>query len=64
MMKTRSIYYALLLFVALLFVIVFAFALQAAFDGHPIAWLLMPLMLFFGYTIMDDAMSIIQEITE
>lgn len=60
----RSIYYAMMLFVSLLVVIVTAFTIQAAINGHPIAWLLMPLMLFFGYTIMDDAISIIEETTE
>jgi hypothetical protein len=62
MMKT--IYYALMLFCALLTVIVTAFAIQAAVNGHPIAYVLLPIIAIAAWVMYDDSMSIIQEITE
>jgi hypothetical protein len=62
MMKT--IYYALMLFCALLTVIVTAFAIQAAVNGHPIAYVLLPIIAIGAWVMYDDSMSIIQEITE
>lgn len=62
MMKT--IYYAMMLFCALLTVIVTAFAIQAAINGHPIAYVLLPLIAIGAWLMYDDAMSIIQEIPE
>ena len=62
MMKT--IYYALMLFCALLTVIVTAFAKQAAVKGHPIAYVLLPIIVIGAWVMYDDSMSIIQEITE
>jgi hypothetical protein len=62
MMKT--IYYALMLVCALLTVILTAFAIQAAVNGHPIAYVLLPIIVIGAWVMYDDAMSIIQEITE
>jgi hypothetical protein len=59
MMKT--IYYALMLVCALLTVIVTAFAIQAAVNGHPIAYVLLPIIVIGAWVMYDDAMSIIQE---
>lgn len=60
-MKTRSIYYALLLFCALLTVIVTAFTIQAAINGHPIAYVLLPIIGIGAWLMYDDAMSILEE---
>ena len=60
-MKTRSIYYVMMLFVALLTVIVTAFTIQAAINGHPIAFVLLPIIGIGAWLMYDDAMSIIQE---
>jgi hypothetical protein len=60
----KTIYYALMLFCALLTVIVTAFAIQAAVNGHPIAYVLLPIIVIGAWVMYDDAMSIIQEMTE
>jgi hypothetical protein len=60
----KTIYYALMLFCALLTVIVTAFTIQAAVNGHPIAYVLLPIIAIAGWVMYDDSMSIIQEITE
>ena len=60
----KAIYYVLMLVCALLTVIVTAFAIQAAVNGHPIAYLLLPIIVIGAWVMYDDAMSIIQEITE
>jgi len=60
----KTIYYAMMLFVALLTVIVTAFAIQAAINGHPIAYVLLPIIGIGAWLLYDDAMSIIQEIPE
>ena len=60
----KTIYYALMLVSALLTVIVTAFAIQAAVNGHPIAYVLLPIIAVGAWVMYDDAMSIIQEITE
>jgi hypothetical protein len=60
----KTIYYALMLFCALLTVIVTAFTIQAAVNGHPIAYVLLPIIAIAAWVMYDDSMSIIQEITE
>jgi hypothetical protein len=60
----KAIYYALMLVCALLTVILTAFAIQAAVNGHPIAYVLLPIIVIGAWVMYDDAMSIIQEITE
>ena len=60
----KTIYYALMLFCALLTVIVTAFTIQAAVNGHPIAYVLVPIIAVGAWVMYDDSMSIIQEITE
>jgi hypothetical protein len=60
----KAFYYVLMLVCALLTVIVTAFAIQAAVNGHPIAYLLLPIIVIGAWVMYDDAMSIIQEITE
>lgn len=57
----RTIYYALMLFVALLTVIVTAFAIQAAINGHPIAFVLLPIIAIGAWLLYDDALSILEE---
>jgi len=60
----KTIYYAMMLFCALLTVIVTAFTIQAAVNGHPIAYVLLPIIAIAAWVMYDDSMSIIQEITE
>ena len=58
----KPIYYAsMMLSVALLFVVVFALAINAAITGHYIGWLLVGIMAAGAYIIYDDAMTIIDE---
>ena len=57
----KSIYYASMLLVALLFVIVFALAINAAITGHYIGGLLVGIMAVGAYIMYDDAMTIIDE---
>ena len=57
----KTIYYALMLFVALLTVIVTAFAIQAAINGHPIAFVLLPIIAIGAWLLYDDALSILEE---
>jgi hypothetical protein len=49
---------------ALLTVILTAFTIQAAVNGHPIAYVLLPIIVIGAWVMYDDAMSIIQEMTE
>lgn len=60
----KTIYYVMMLLCALLTVIVTAFTLQAAINGHPIAYVLLPIIGIGAWLMYDDAMSIIQEIPE
>ena len=60
----KTIYYVMMLFCALLTVIVTAFTIQAAVNGHPIAYVLLPIIAIGAWVMYDDSMSIIQEITE
>jgi hypothetical protein len=60
----KTIYYALMLVCALLTVILTAFTIQAAINGHPIAYVLFPIIVIGAWVMYDDAMSIIQEMTE
>jgi len=57
----KSIYYASMMLVALLFVIVFALAIDAAITGHAIGWLLVGIMAMGAYIMYDDAMTLIDE---
>ena len=57
----RTIYYALMLFVALLTVIVTAFAIQAAINGHPIAYVLLPIIGIGAWLMYADALSIMED---
>lgn len=57
----RTIYYALMLFVALLTVIVTAFAIQAAINGHPIAYVLLPIIGIGAWLMYSDALSIMED---
>lgn len=57
----KTIYYVMMLFVSLLTVIVTAFAIQAAINGHPIAYVLLPIIAIGAWALYDDAMSIIDE---
>lgn len=57
----KTIYYAMMLFCALLTVIVTAFALQAAINGHPIAYVLLPLIAIGAWLMYADALSIIED---
>lgn len=57
----RSIYYAIMLFVSLLVVIVTAFTIQAAINGHPIAFVLLPIIGIGAWLMYDDALSILEE---
>jgi hypothetical protein len=50
-----------MMLVALLFVIVFALAINAAITGHYIGWLLVGIMAVGAYIMYDDAMTIIDE---
>lgn len=60
----KTIYYVMMLLCALLTVIVTAFTLQAAINGHPIAYVLLPIIGIGAWLMYDDAISIIQEIPE
>lgn len=57
----RTIYYALMLFVALLTVIVTAFAIQAAITGHVIAYVLLPMIAIGAWLMYSDALSIMED---
>lgn len=57
----RALYYVMMLFCALLTVIVTAFAIQAAINGHPIAFVLLPSIAIGAWLMYDDAISIIDE---
>jgi hypothetical protein len=50
-----------MLFCALLTVIVTAFTIQAAVNGHPIAYVLLPIIAIGAWVMYDDSMSIINE---
>lgn len=60
-MKTRSIYYAMMLLCALLTVIITAFAIQAAINGHPIAFVLLPIIVIGAWLMYSDALSIMED---
>jgi hypothetical protein len=60
-MMKRAIYYALMLFVALLTVIVTAAAIQSAIAGDPIAFLLIPIIVLFVVLLYRDGLEIINE---
>ena len=57
----KTIYYVMMLCCALLTVIVTAFAIQAAINGHPIAYVLLPIIAIGAWLMYDDAMSIMEE---
>ena len=57
----KTIYYVMMLFCAVLTVIVTAFTIQAAINGHPIAFILLPIIAIGVWLMYDDAMSIIEE---
>jgi hypothetical protein len=57
----RTIYYALMLLCAILTVIVTAFAIQAAINGHPIAYVLLPIIVIGAWLMYSDALSIMED---
>lgn len=57
----RALYYVMMLFCALLTVIVTAFAIQAAINGHPIAYVLLPIIVIGAWLMYDDALSIMED---
>lgn len=57
----RTIYYAMMLLCSLLIVIVTAFATQAAINGHPIAYVLLPIIVIGSWLMYDDALSIMED---
>lgn len=57
----RTIYYSLMLLCAILTVIVTAFAIQAAINGHPIAFVLLPIIVIGAWLMYSDALSIMED---
>ena len=57
----RALYYVMMLFCALLTVIVTAFAIQAAINGHPIAFVLLPIIGIGAWLMYSDALSIMED---
>lgn len=57
----RALYYAMMLLCSLLIVIVTAFAIQAAINGHSIAYVLLPIIAIGAWLMYSDALSIMED---